>query len=129
MKKVVLAAVAAAAWGVHAADILIEAEAFDSHGGWTLDAQHMGEMGSPYLLAHGLGKPVADARTLFTVPEEGEYSVYVRTRNWTAPWSDAAAGTFKLKVNGAELETVFGDGDGAWRWVGAADKEIGRAHV
>lgn len=122
MKKVVLAAVAAAAWGVHAADILIEAEAFDSHGGWTLDAQHMGEMGSPYLLAHGLGKPVADARALFTVPEEGEYSVYVRTRNWTAPWSDAAAGTFKLEVNGAELETVFGDGDGAWRWVGAADK-------
>ena len=30
-------------------------------------------MGSPYLIAHGLGKPVADASTEVTVPEDGPY--------------------------------------------------------
>jgi len=36
-------------------EILIEAEEFDDFGGWTLDSQFETEMGSPYLLAHGLG--------------------------------------------------------------------------
>lgn len=31
------------------------------------DTQFMDQMGSPYLLAHGLGKPVADAKTSFSV--------------------------------------------------------------
>ena len=30
-------------------------------GGWSLDAQFMDVMGSPYLLAHGLGVPVRTA--------------------------------------------------------------------
>ena len=37
-------------------EILIEAEEFDDFGGWTLDSQFETEMGSPYLLAHGLGE-------------------------------------------------------------------------
>lgn len=41
-------------------DILIEAEAFSDYGGWVVDSQFEAEMGSPYLLAHGMGKPVAD---------------------------------------------------------------------
>ena len=44
-------------------EILIEAEAFDHYGGWVLDQQFMDQMGSPYLLAHGLGVPVKDATT------------------------------------------------------------------
>ena len=43
--------------------ILVEAEAFDDYGGWVLDSQFELEMGSPYLLAHGNGRPVADATT------------------------------------------------------------------
>ena len=35
-------------------NIFIEAESFDKKGGWVLDNQSMGQMGSPYLLAHGL---------------------------------------------------------------------------
>ena len=46
-----------------ATGILIEAEDFDNYGGWLLDSQFEAQMGSPYLLAHGLGKPVADAST------------------------------------------------------------------
>ena len=105
---------------VVAATVLVEAEAFNVHGGWTLDAQHMGVMGSPYLLAHGLGDPVENAATEFFASESGDYDVYVRTRNWTAPWSKMAAGRFKLIVNAVELPTVFGEGDGQWRWVKAS---------
>ena len=43
--------------------ILIEAEGFADTGGWVVDPQFMDQMGSPYLLAHGLGRPVADAQT------------------------------------------------------------------
>jgi hypothetical protein len=37
--------------------ILVEAEDFDNYG-WVLDSQFETLMGSPYLLAHGLGRPV-----------------------------------------------------------------------
>ena len=39
-------------------NIFIEAESFDNKGGWVLDNQSMKQMGSSYLLAHGLGIPV-----------------------------------------------------------------------
>ena len=42
-------------------NILLEAEQFTDLGGWDLDQQSMDQMGSPYLLAHGLGVPVHDA--------------------------------------------------------------------
>ena len=43
--------------------VLVEAEAFKSKGGWVVDPQFMDQMGSPYLLARGLGHPVEDAST------------------------------------------------------------------
>jgi len=39
-------------------EVLIEAESFKNKGGWVVDPQFVEQMGSPYLLAHGLGKPV-----------------------------------------------------------------------
>src|SRR5512139_758121 len=41
--------------------VLLEAEHFADLGGWEVDQQSMDVMGSPYLLAHGLGVPVKDA--------------------------------------------------------------------
>jgi len=64
-----LVILSSAAASARAATILVEAEGFTDHGGWTLDTQFIGEMGSPYLVAHGLGRPVADATTTITVPE------------------------------------------------------------
>ena len=49
--------------------LLVEAESFDSHGGWKLDTQFIDEMGSPYLLAHGLGDAVDDASTTVISPD------------------------------------------------------------
>ncbi len=64
-------------------------------------------MGSPFLLAHGGGKPVADASTTVSFPEPGTYRVWVRTRDWVPTHADDP-GQFKLRVNGVELAPVFG---------------------
>ena len=47
---------------------LVEAEAFADKGGWVVDPQFVEQMGSPYLLAHGKGMPVADAKTQVNLP-------------------------------------------------------------
>ena len=62
--------------------VLVECEGFDDIGGWVVDPQFMDEMGSPFLLAHGLGCPVDDAVTAVQFPEAGKYRVWVRTRDW-----------------------------------------------
>lgn len=93
--------------------ILVEAEAFDDFGGWVLDSQFELQMGSPYLLAHGNGKPVADATTAVTITDAGEYNVWVRTKDWV-PFHHP--GRFSLAVNGITIETEFGDNDQDWAW-------------
>lgn len=55
-----------------AAELLVEAEGFANHGGWVLDPQFLDTMGSPYLLAHGLGRPVANAVTEVEFAETGK---------------------------------------------------------
>ena len=122
MKKSLLLLGFVAALAAHADTVLIEAESFDDWGGWVNDTQFMDQMGSPYLLAHGLGKPVADAKTKFVVAG-GRYNVWVRTKNWTAPWHpDIGAGTFNLVVNGEKLPNLLGcQGKGEWLWVKADD--------
>ena len=57
---------------IFAKDILIEAESFDLKGGWLVDPQFVEQMGSSYLLAHGLGKPVSDAQTSFKIEKNLE---------------------------------------------------------
>ena len=97
--------------------ILVEAEGFANHGGWIVDQQAMDVMGSPYLLAHGLGTPVADATTKIKVAASGKYRVWVRTRDWVAPWkASGAPGRFQLLVNGKPLKTTFGTEGASWHW-------------
>lgn len=87
MKKLWMTLLAAAAFSAAAAhDLLVEAESFSHKGGWVVDQQFMDLMGSPYLMAHGMGKAVAAATTEVEFPEKGTYYAYVRTYNWTAPW-------------------------------------------
>ena len=53
-----------------AARIDVYPQSFDA-GGWDLDVQFMDIMGSPYLLAHGCGIRVTDAKAVANVPESG----------------------------------------------------------
>lgn len=112
-------------------EIVLECESFSERGGWTVDQQFMDQMGSPYLLAHGLGKPVADASTCFEVTCPGRYEAYVRTKNWTGFWSDDAAGRFRLSVNGETIQGDLGVGSADWQWksAGAVDLVRGRNTV
>jgi hypothetical protein len=107
-----------------AQNILIETESFASKGGWVLDQQFMDQMGSPFLLAHGLGKPVKDAVTQVVIRQKGMWHVYARTWNWCAPWKTVdKPGRFRIDINGAELPNELGLGD-SWGWEYAGSVEI-----
>ena len=97
--------------------VLVEAERFDDYGGWVEDSQFMDQMGSPFLLAHGLGQPVADATTRLTFPLAGKYDVWVRTRDWVATWkAPGTPGRFQVLFDGKPLQTTFGTEGAAWHW-------------
>lgn len=105
-----------------AAALLLEAESFADRGGWTADCQFMDQMGSPYLLAHGMGVPVAPARTTAKAPAPGAYRLWVRTRDWVAP---QGPGRFAVAVNGRRSSVVFGvGGGGEWRWTDGGVVEL-----
>ena len=118
IKQITLAAIVAmTATAAFGADVWVEAESFGDKGGWVVDQQFSDQMGSSYLMAHGLGTPVADASTDIEVPEDGTYNVYVRTNNWTSPWSNAEGpGKFKLKAGNKTLSTVLGSKGDKWGW-------------
>jgi hypothetical protein len=96
--------------------ILLLASQFEQYGGWVLDQQFFDLMGSTYLLAHGLGEPVADAMTACQVAESARYNIFVRTRNWTRYWSDAQTpGVFEVFVDGQSVG-IFGNEESEWHW-------------
>jgi len=95
-------------------DILVEAESFDNPGGWVIDPQFVQQMGSPYLMAHGMGKPVKNANTVINFPKTGDYHIWVRTMNWV-PGEWEAPGRFQLKVGDKAFEKVLGKLSG-WGW-------------
>ena len=116
MTRFILSAVAACTLGAQAADqVFVEAETFAEPGGWVLDTQFIDAMGSPYLMAHGLGVAVKDATTTVKFQSAGKYRVWVRTMDWVARWkAPGTPGRFQVVVDGKPLAPTF---------------EIGRAHV
>jgi hypothetical protein len=105
---------------LQAADYLLEAESFAHKGGWVVDQQFMDLMGSPYLMAHGMGMPVEDAVTQITLPVAGTYYIYVRTFNWTSPWHNGEGpGKFRLLVGGKRLASTLGAEGTEWMWQAA----------
>ncbi|MGI6315314.1 MAG: FAD-dependent oxidoreductase [Christensenellales bacterium] len=108
-------------------EILLTAGRFDA-GKWTFDTQFLPNMGMPYLLAHGLGLPVGEARAEFTLPPGG-YLLWVYTYNWVAPWKpEYAPGRFALTLDGEEIG-IFGDAPATWGWVPGGRVELkGETH-
>jgi len=97
-----------------AQSIFIEAENFNDKGGWVVDPQFVEQMGSPYLLAHGMGKTVKDATTEIKVENTDTYHVWVRTKNW-APGDWEAPGRFLVSIDGKKLDNQLGKNPG-WNW-------------
>lgn len=97
-----------------AQSIFIEAESFTDIGGWVVDPQFVDQMGSPYLLAHGMGKPVKDATTEINVKNTGLYHVWVRTKNWV-PGEWEAPGRFQVSIDGEKLDNELGKNQN-WNW-------------
>ncbi|MFD2257596.1 FAD-dependent oxidoreductase [Luteolibacter algae] len=117
---------------IHAASFLVEAEQFSDYGGWNADTEFIESMGSPYLIAHGLGEPVAPASTTVQVPEDGEYKVWVRTVDWTRRLGrPGSAGTFTLSINGEKLGEALGNEKPEWHWqlVGSSQLKKGEAKL
>lgn len=106
--------------------VLLEAERFDHLGGWVLDQQFMDQMGSSYLLAHGLGERVCDAETMATFAKPGEFRVWVRTRDWVAPWKvQGAPGKFQVLLDGKPLHKTFGTEGSSWHWQDGGTVKVG----
>ena len=96
--------------------LLIEAEQFDHYGGWVADSQFEAEMGSAYLLAHGLGRPVDDATVTFEIPENGQYRVWARTKDWVPKYHP---GRFELRIDSSCICTLGESGVPGWNWESA----------
>lgn len=110
--------------------ILVEAEAFGSRGGWVVDPQFMDVMGSPYLLAHGLGRPVVDATTVMAVSVAGEYRIWVRTKDWVARWkAPGTPGRFQVLIQGKPVGTTFGTTGAEWHWQDGGTVQLPRGSV
>ena len=121
----ILACTAAKAEG-----IFVETESFSNKGGWSLDQQFTDLMGSPYLIAHGCGKPVADATSEIEIPAAGTYHVYARTFNWVSPWtSEEGPGAFRIRIAGRTLKPVLGTRGDRWMWQSAGDVKLKAGHA
>ena len=107
--------------------IWLEAEGFDNTGGWSNDSQHVDVMGSPYLLATGVGKPVKDAVTKANVPTDGTYRLWVRCRDWLP---EHHPGVFQVLVGKKASGVTFGKADDdAWQWVDGGTFELKKGAV
>jgi hypothetical protein len=94
--------------------VWLETEHFQRRGGWTSDTQFIDQMGSPYLLAMGLGKPVADATTPIALPHAGRWRLWARTKDWVPEFHP---GRFQILLAGRALDHVFGaSGRKGWLW-------------
>jgi len=104
-----------------------EAESMDSTGTWSNDPQHIDIMGSVYLLATGLGKPVDDAVTSVAIPEDGTYTLWVRCRDWLASHSP---GRFEVHIDGKACPVVFGKADhDTWHWANGGNFDLEKGTV
>lgn len=102
--------------------VLVETAHFKDTGGWVLDTQFQNILGFSYLLAHGLGKPVENAKTEINFPKAGKYHIWVLTKDW-CPGSWDAPGQFQLKLGNKTLKPTFGT-EAGWAWQSGGSVDV-----
>ena len=101
-----------------------DAADFQTYGGWALDTQFVGFMGSSYLLSHG-GRVVKDAQLKLKAVQPGKYRLWVRSKNWIPEHSP---GTFGVGVNGKDTGKTFGaQAEEGWTWQDGGVHELAGA--
>ena len=128
----VLSLVVALAASARCSQLYVEAESFAELGGWVVDPHSMKAIGSSYIMAHGIGKPVADARTTVYARSPGRYAVWAKTRDWSDEWREgrgSAPGRFRVAVNGAELGAELGSEGRDWHWQKAGEVDLATGAV
>ncbi|TFH23891.1 MAG: FAD-dependent oxidoreductase [Bacteroidia bacterium] len=95
-------------------ELFLECESFENRGGWVVDPQFVEQVGSPYLMAHGMGIVVENASTTLEFPSRGTYHVWARTTDWApGPWDPP--GQFNIIVGDEKLPKTMGHYKG-WGW-------------
>jgi hypothetical protein len=125
MKKllILILMLATTSWLIAQDVVFVETESFENTGGWVVDQQSFDVMGSSYLLAHGMGRPVKDATTTVEFEKPGNYHVWVRTKDW-APFP-IGPGKFLISVDGRLIKEEFGvSGSDEWKWYYGGEMEI-----
>ena len=93
--------------------VWVEAESFADYGGWAIDTQFVHRMGSAYLIAKGVLKPLAPAKTKVCVRTPGTWHAWVRTKDWLPEFSP---GKFALSLGGRRSGTLGATKKEGWRW-------------
>lgn len=115
--------------------VLLETESFDDKGGWVVDQQFMDQMGSPYVMAHGLGRPVQDAAQVVEAGRlNGKFRLWVRTRDWVSPHGPGRFIVQGWQLVGNARKKCFetkelGVGTGAWHWEDCGIVDVPNAAV
>lgn len=105
-----------------AANVWIEAEDFADKGAWIVETQFTHLMGSAYLMAPGVLKPIGKARTAFAAPAPGKYAVWVRDKDWVP---ESHPGRFRVLVDGAPVGGEMGaSGKKGWAWERAGEIDL-----
>lgn len=99
----------------------VEAEDFTDRGAWKVDTQFTHKMGSAYLIAPGLCKPIGSAKTTVDVPCAGTWHVWARTKDWLPEFSP---GQFAISVNGKRGAVLGASKREGWRWEKAGVYEL-----
>ena len=106
----------------------LEAESFADYGEWRLDTQFTHKMGSAYLLAAGVLKPIKPATTSVNFPTAGKWRAWARTKDWLPEYHP---GRFRLSVAGRPGHELGASGKDGWCWELAGEWElpVGEAKV
>ena len=104
-----------------------EAESLENTGTWANDPQHVDIMGSPYLLATGLGEPVKDAYGTVKVSQAGTYTLCVRCRDW---YPSHSPGQFAVSVDGKSSDISFGKAkNDEWQWINGGSFSLNKGEI